>query len=232
MNDRLTLYSAKVCPFAQRTLILCKEKNLEYDLIEIDLDNKPKSFTDLTPTGTVPLISHKGAAIYESSVINEYLDQIFPTPPLFSSDPVEKAFMKILISYCDNRLIPAFYKLLLGQDADKRDQLREPLKNVLQFIEEEGFNKHGNSGDYFFGKTLSMVDITFYPFFERFVVLAHYRDMPIPASCVRLKHWFETMQTLDSVKQTANPNAFYIDKYKHYADGSTQREGAKRLMDN
>jgi len=232
MLEPLVIYSAKVCPFAQRTLILLKEKNIDYQLIEIDLDNKPGWFLEISPYGKVPLIKHQNKYFYESSIINEYLEEVFVTPSFLANDPVLTAYMRIWIAYCNSEFIPVFYKLLLTQEQDKYPALRDSLINSLYFIEREGFGKFGNDGDYFFGSKISLVDITFYPFFERFISNEYYRDAKIPEDCKRIRQWMRVMRERSSVKETSNSPEFYIDRYAKYAAGDTSRQGYKKLLDD
>ena len=125
--SHLTLYAAKVCPFAQRTLITLKHKQLEYNYVEIDLDDKPSDFLEISPYGRVPVLQHNQAVIYESAIINEYLDEVFVDPKCLSTDFTIKAFMRIWIKYLDATFIPAFFNLL--HESNENDQLE--LKQTL-----------------------------------------------------------------------------------------------------
>ncbi len=231
-NPDFVLYSAKVCPFVQRTLILLNFKKVDYKVIEIDLDNKPADFLKLSPSGKVPLLIHKDKVLYESAVINEYLEEILPSPRLLSDCPHTKALMRIWIGYCNSELIPAFYKLLLSQDETQHETLKENLLKVLNHMETTGFARHSKEGCYFFDDTISLVDITFYPFFERFVANEYYRGAKIPKNLTHLRNWIKTMRQLPQVKPTANPPEFYIQRYAKYADGTTPRSGAKKIIDD
>lgn len=232
MSEQLEIYSAAVCPFAQRTLILLKEKNIDYQLIEIDLNNRPSWFLEISPYGKVPLIKHQNKYIYESSIINEYLEEVFITPSFLASDPLIRAYMRIWIAYCNTEFIPVYYKLLLTQEKDKYPALRDTLINSLYFIEREGFGKFGATGDYFFGSKLSLVDITYYPFFERFIINEYYRDTKIPDDCKRLRQWIQVMRERSSVKETSNSPEFYIKHYAKFAAGDTSRQGYKKTLDD
>jgi glutathione S-transferase len=84
-------------------------------------------------------------------------------------------------------------------------------------MEKEGIGKRKSDGSYWFGKSLSLVDLTFYPWFERWSVIEHYRGFELPSECTRLKEWWETMSQRDSVKAIANPTDYYIQRYASYA---------------
>lgn len=228
MND-LQIISANVCPYAQRTRMVLHEKGLTFELTEIDLKNKPDWFLDVSPYGKVPVLRHKGHTIYESAVINEYLDETFPTPPLMPTEPTERALARIWIEYCNSQFCPLFYKLLLNQDRSEQLQLVEKLNGVLLFMEREGLVRLQGEGPYWMGERANLVDFTFYPFFERFAVLSHYRGADLPADCQRLRTWLSTMKDHPAATATQNTDAFHIDNYKKYADGSANGVTAREM---
>jgi glutathione S-transferase len=89
----ITIYSVAGCPYAQRTRILLSIKNIDARLIELDLSKKrPDWFLAINPAGKVPAIVHAERPLNESSVINEYLQEVFPDPSVFPSDPYQKRF--------------------------------------------------------------------------------------------------------------------------------------------
>jgi len=124
MSD-LQIISANVCPFAQRTRMVLNEKSLDFELVEINLKDKPDWFLDVSPYGKVPVLRHNGRTIYESAVINEYLDESFPEHPLMPSDPASRALARIWIDYCNNQFCPLFYKVLLSQDKATQKELTD-----------------------------------------------------------------------------------------------------------
>ena len=75
MNAEVALYSAAVCPYAQRTRLLLREKGVRYDTVEVDLKNKSADFLAISPYSKVPVIKRGKDVVWESSVINEYLDE-------------------------------------------------------------------------------------------------------------------------------------------------------------
>ena len=70
------------------------------------------------------------------------------------------------------------------------------------------------------GTEPSLVDYSYYPFFERFCNVEHYRDYQIPGSCMRLLVWRDAMEALPIVRQIANAPEFYIERAKAYAQPS------------
>ena len=228
MSD-LQIISANVCPYAQRTRMVLHEKGVAVEVTEIDLKNKPDWFLEVSPYGKVPVLRHQGRVIYESAVINEYLEETFPAPPLMPIDPGERALARIWIEYCNSQYCPLFYKLLLTQDVAGQQELAEKLQGVLLFMEREGLTKVQGEGPYWMGADPSLVDFTFYPFLERFVVLSHYREVELPADCQRLGAWMETMKKHPAAVATANSEAFHIDNYQKYANGTANGVTAEEM---
>jgi len=111
----LQLYFAKGSTFSQRTRVVLLEKKVEFTPIELDLQNKPADFLQVSRYGKVPAIKQRNVALYESAIVNEYLDDVFP-PPLLPGDPAKRAIRfaklrriaRIWIDYANTHLVPAF----------------------------------------------------------------------------------------------------------------------------
>lgn len=228
----LELYSASVCPFAHRTRLTLMEKGIDFQLIEIDLNNKPDWFSEVSPYGKVPVIKHQENRIWESAIINEYLEEAFPEPALLPDSPSKRALARIWIDFANTKLVPVFYKMLLEQNPEKQTKWKIQFQEQLQFMEKEGMQKLSCNGKYWFGNRLSLVDLTFYPWFERFCVLEHYRDVFIPSSCSILKHWWQEMFQRESVQQIKNAPEFYIAQYEKYANNTASGITAQEMRDS
>lgn len=207
----LQLYFAKASTFSQRTRVVLLEKGIDFTPIEIDLQNKPAEFLKISRYGKVPAIKHGDAQIYESAIINEYLDEVFPLPPLLPSDPAAKAIARIWIDYANTRLVPAFNKLLRGKDDREQEQGRREFLESLLYIEQEGLGK--SNGQYLLGDNFSLVDISFYPWFERLPVLEHFRNFSLPSETPRLQNWWSAVRDRDSIRAVANPTSFYVERF-------------------
>lgn len=214
----LNIYSAKACPFAHRTRLVLLEKGIDFTLTEIDLQNKPDWFTQVSRYGKVPAIKHGDNEIYESAIINEYLEEVFPEPPLLPRDPGKRAIARIWIDYANTRFVSAFSKLLRGKDAQEQEQGRQELHESLLYIEREGLGKLSHDGLYWFGDTLSLVDLTFYPWFERFPTLQHLRQFTLPPEATHLQKWWDAVRQRASVQAIENPVSFYLERYARFAN--------------
>ncbi len=214
----LHLYSAQACPFAHRTRLVLLEKEVDFQLTEIDLQNKPEWFAQISRYGKVPAIRHGDNEVYESAIINEYLDEVFPEPPLLPRDPGSRAIARIWIDYANTRFVPAVSKLLRGQDAEEQQQGRLELLESILYIEREGLGKLSGDGPYWFGDTLTLVDLTFYPWFERLPALDYYRNFTLPSEVSRLQKWQKAVWNRKSVRAIENPASFYIERYAKFAN--------------
>jgi len=232
MNDKadsIRLYSAEVCPFAHRTRLLLAEKGAAYELNEIDLKNMPAWFRDISPYGKVPLLEVGDDRVWESAVINEYLEETLPDPPLMPADAAGRANARIWIDYANNYFVPYFYKLLLEQDANRQEELAVRLRERLGHMETVGFGA-GNPGPWWLGAQFTLVDLSFYPFFERFCVLEHYRHVSL-ADYPRLFDWLQAMGQRDSVQAHQLASDLYLRRYAEYANGTAAGKTAQEMRD-
>ena len=210
------LFSYEACPYAQRARMALIEKGIDFQLTEVDLYNKPDWFKQLSPYGKVPLVRHKNAIVYESRIINEYIEDAFPAPAMMPRDPAIRAKARIWIDYCDSYLMPALHKMI----ADRRDAAQQ-AKNIalvadkFRFLESEGLRKL-SEGPFFLGSEVSMVDVHYMPFMERFPCYAALWGAQLPDDCTRLKAWFDTMQERPSHKKTVSSLEFHLIRYRRY----------------
>lgn len=215
----IEIISAEVCPFAQRSRMVLIEKGVDFSLTEVDLDNKPDWFSQVSPYGKVPVVRHGDNVIWESSIINEYLDECYPEPALMPAAPTARAAARIWIDYCNGKWLPTMYKLLTAQEPEEQDRLRAEVLGQFQFIESAALARF-DSRPYWLGETVSLVDVSYYPFFERLPVWREYRDLEIPDTCTRLRRWLDAMFIRESAKATSNRADYYIPRYARYANNS------------
>ena len=105
----LELYHAGLTACSKKVRLCLKEKGLSYisRFININLfEQHERKYLELNPNGLVPTLVHDGAPIIESSVINEYLDDVFPEAPLRPSAPLERARMRVWSKLADEALGP------------------------------------------------------------------------------------------------------------------------------
>ncbi|MEM8688421.1 MAG: glutathione S-transferase family protein [Pseudomonadota bacterium] len=213
----MELFTARVCPYAHRTRLALLEKGVAFEHIEEDLKNKSARFLEVSPYGKVPALVHNGQTLYESLIINEYLDETFPERPLMPSDPVLRAKARIWIHYCDAYFVGDFYSVIQNKDRSKDSELKEKLAERLRKAEREGFGELSGDGPYWLGADVSLVDLAWYPFFERLPAWTHYRGFDVPDDCPKIAAWAEAMAARASARDVANDAAYYIEGYARYA---------------
>jgi len=204
----IELFTSNLSPYAHRVRLALLEKKIDFWHTEIDLANKPEWFLVIAPLGEVPVIRHEDRFISDSTVILEYLDEVFPTPSLRPKDPAKRAIARFWLRFADERFAPAIDHCLTAETADEQTASAAELRDHLLFMEREGLARCGR-GPYWMGSELSIVDLAFYPFFERFPAIQQYRPVSLPLISIRLRYWLDAMRERASVKATQNPVDFY-----------------------
>jgi glutathione S-transferase len=121
----LTLYDADRCPYCARVRIVLAEKGVTYETVVVDLDDRPAWLYEKNPLGKVPVLEEDDFVLPESAVINEYLEERFPEPPLWPAHPAERAAGRLLVERFD-RLSRPYYALRRG-DEEARPRLDAEL---------------------------------------------------------------------------------------------------------
>ncbi len=213
----LELFTALICPYAHRTRLVLAEKNIAFDLTEIDFKNKPARFLEVSRYGKVPAIVHQGRVVYESAIVNEYLDEVFPEPAMMPDDPGLRAQARIWTHYLDNYLLNDHYAAIKQSDGAKLDEARETMAGHFRALD-AAMTELGGQGPFFLGERIALLDCNLYPFFERLPAWTHYRGIGLPDDCRRLAAWRDTMAGRASVTEIANDADYYVNHYAGYAN--------------
>jgi len=152
----LTLYDADRCPYCARVRILLAEKGLEYETVVVDLDDRPAWIFDKNPLGKVPVLEEDAFVLPESVVINEYLEERYPEPPLWPADPAERAAARLLVERFDQLGRP-YYALRRGSEG-ARDDLDEELTKLDWLLQ---------SRPYLTGRDFGLADVAYLPWILR-----------------------------------------------------------------
>lgn len=220
--EEVRLYSIAVCPFAQRTRILLKLKGVPFQLTEIDITKpRPDWFLKLNPLGQVPVIEHRDIVLNESSVINEYLEEIFPQPAVFPSSPYRKARCRILIDYCNHEFVPAMYRLLMNQERSKDCGLTDKALGTWRWTN-DFLLRHNSDGVYLFDEDgFGIAELSFAPFFMRYCLNEYYRYFQLPdgEAYARVRKWRDALLRHPLVIETGMPDEAFIKFYYDYSLG-------------
>jgi glutathione S-transferase len=126
--------------------------------VECDLANKPKELLALNPYGKVPVLVDGDAVIYESAIINEYLEDKYPDVSLMPREPLSRSRARIWIDFCNTRLQRAAG--FIAHDF-KVAESAEELRQFLQTLDREMRDRQ------YIAENYSLADITYIPFFVR-----------------------------------------------------------------
>src|SRR5262249_10123911 len=133
----LTLYNLPSSPYCWKVRICLAEKKLEYRT-ETPADREKDPFKSLTPVGKMPvLVLEDGTPIFESTIINEYLQERYPRPPLMPNDPADRARARMFEDFCDLYLAPALRLVFTANYRFDKGKIYR-LKTVNKEQEAEG----------------------------------------------------------------------------------------------
>jgi len=152
----ITLYNAARCPYAARARIVLAEKGIEFEVVEIDLSDRPAWLYEKNPAGRVPVIEEEGWVLPESVVIMEFLEERYPEPPLLPADPADRAAARLLI-FRDRDFTDPYYAFRRGEDG-AREELDAALGRFEALLAER---------PYLGGMEYGLADIAFVPWFLR-----------------------------------------------------------------
>jgi stringent starvation protein A len=152
----ITLYDADRCPYCARTRIVLAEKGLEYETVEIDLDDRPAWIYEKNPLGRVPVFEDGAFVLPESAVIAEYLEERFPEPALWPADAAERAFGRLLVFRFDELSKP-YYALRRGEDG-ARERLDAELAKLNAMLDARPFLT---------GREFGLADVAYVPWLIR-----------------------------------------------------------------
>ncbi|NEP83345.1 MAG: glutathione S-transferase family protein [Okeania sp. SIO3B3] len=196
-----TLYYHQQSNFSRKIRILLAEKKLNCELKEIDLRNKPPQFLKLSPIGKVPVfVEEDGTVIWDSTLIAEYLDQTYPKPTFYPTNPQAKLecrkweeladylgdnIINLWILNLTKNLEPTFY----------RKRLETSINNLFPVFDQQLAQSQYLLG----GDTWTTADIAALCSFGYYSLrlnedwLAQYHN---------LKRWFHELHDRESVKST------------------------------
>lgn len=252
-----TLYGSWFCPFVQRVWIVLHLKSIPHRYVEINPYHKASEFLARNPRGLVPTLAvndptyaggsssstdgdgtvpdTKEKILYESNIIAEYLDAVYPQPrALLSTEPYARARAKIWIDWVSSKIVPAFYRFL-QHTPDKSYSLESARAEFTAHLKMLVREMHP-TGPWFGGREIGMVDIAVIPWAERAFLLDHYKggsgvgveteegDREV---WERFWAWAEAVSRCESVRATMSEREKYIEAYQRYAEDTTGSEVGK-----
>jgi glutathione S-transferase len=202
-STSIKLYDSQTSPNCHRVKVVLEEKQLPYELIPVDLkagEQKKPEFLRLNPYGKVPVLVDGETVVYESCIINEYLEEKYPEHRLMPADHGLRAKIRISIDYGLNHFAPPYQRIrqeMRGKAKPERNaQVIESsvteLVRLFQRFEQELEDKSYLAGDF------SLLDAALIP---RYLRMAKWGVgiLPNPAlPC--MSSWLRRMKERPSVQ--------------------------------
>jgi glutathione S-transferase len=208
--SRYKLVSFELCPFVQRSVITLNEKRVGFDIKYIDLSNKPEWFLAISPLGKVPvLVVDDDTVLFESAVINEYLDEV-TEGRMLPEDPLERAYGRAWIEFSSNLLMGA-YRMQTAKDAAGVKEHASKVRDLLAKLEQ----KLPDDGPFFYGKELSLVDSSAAPALQRLTWCEELDpDLGLFRGFDKVTRWRDALLARESVKKSTVPDI--VERFHAY----------------
>src|SRR5271154_1426489 len=170
----IKLYDFLPCPFGQKVRIALAEKSLSYELASIDISKGEQRLPEirrLNPYGRVPILVDEDTVVYDSTIINEYLDDEYPDPPILPRIEYSslRARARLFEDFADTSFTPQVGQLMAemakadgASDQNRLARLRQTIERVLDYVNRELQGQHFLAGEF------SVAEIGFVP---RLVIL-------------------------------------------------------------
>ena len=191
----MTLYSGTTCPFSQRCRIVLYEKGMDFQIVDVDLYNKPEDLAVMNPYNRVPVLVERDLILYESNIINEYIDDRFPHPQLMPADPVMRARARLFLYRFEQELFSHIEPVeKSSKSADKsRAAIRDNLVQIAPVFARQKF---------MLGEEFSMLDVAIAPLLWR---LDHY-NIVLPKPAAPLMKYAERIFTRPAFIEALTPS--------------------------
>ena len=201
----IRLISFELCPYVQRCVMTLREKGVAHDIDYVDLSDRPDWFVELSPLGKVPVLEvtrddGSKVVIFESVVINEYLDEV-TEGSMLPADPLERAYSRAWVEF-GNAVLEDAFAITAAKDEAALAKSLEKLGQKLDRLE----RKIG-TGPFFLGAEVSLVDAAFTPALQRLSWANEIHPaMAIFEARPKVARWWNALAARDSVRGSAVPD--------------------------
>jgi glutathione S-transferase len=180
-----------------RTRMVLHEKAIDFEVNEVDLSNKSEEFLKVSPYGKVPVLRVNGTSLYESNIVNEYLDEVYEAPKLMPDDPEGRASVRSWMAFADDYFFPSIFRVRMGPEwgysEDEIQEAKDKLYDALSRLEHQLEDKQCLVGDY------TLADIAHAGNFHRIRELAESGDVPLH-EYPNVMAWMERVEGRESYK--------------------------------
>lgn len=199
----IKLYHFPVSTNSRKVRIALLEKGLEFEKVEIDLakkEQKNPEYLKIHPFGQVPALDDEGFVLYDSTIINEYLDDEYPYPPLMPKDSEGRARVRLLEDFRDTHFNPACVEILremrkpeAERDQKRIDQAKAEITKCFDRLERE------LEGREYLAGAFSLADIAYMANLE----LLERFQLPIDAKHKNAAAWVARLKSRPSFAASA-----------------------------
>ena len=201
----------------QRAVITLKHKQIDYDITYIDLADPPDWFVEMSPLKKVPVLKVDDEVLFESAVINEYLDEI-TGGSLQPSDALARAKNRAWVEFASN-MLGNLYMMKMSKDEERFKKYRDTLIDQLHRVE-----KRLGDGPWFNGAEFSLADTAFAPLFRQNSVAQNRMSVIDPASMPKVTAWAERLLALPEVRDSV------VDDFEDLFLEAMQKNGSYSLF--
>jgi glutathione S-transferase len=171
------------------------EKGINFEVHEVDLSNKSEEFLSVSPYGKVPVLSVNGTSLYESNVVNEYLDEVYDSPKLMPQNPEERALVRSWMAFADDYFFASVYRVRMGlqrgYSGGEIQEAKEKLYDALSRLEHQLEGR-----EYLLGK-YTLADIAHAGNFHRLREVAESGEGPLH-KYPNVMAWMERVESRES----------------------------------
>ena len=158
----MALYSAHTSMDCHRVRFVLAEKGINVDIVNVSIDESAAAdLAELNPYNKAPTLVDRDLVLYDAGVINDYLDERYPHPPLMPVDPVSRAKLRLV----HHRVLREWYPLAYEIEATTGKEAEQAARQLKEAI--IGANELFKLADYIFSDELSLVDCTLGPMMWR-----------------------------------------------------------------
>ena len=193
----MVLYSGTTCPFSQRCRFVLFEKGMDFEIRDVDLFNKPEDINTMNPYGQVPILVERDLVLYESNIINEYIDERFPHPQLMPADPVMRARTRLFLFNFERELFVHVQTLENSNNQKAMEKARTTIRDRLTQLSPIMLKNK-----YMLGDDFSMLDVALAPLLWR---LDHY-GIDLPKTAAPLMKYAERMFSRPAYIEALTPS--------------------------
>ncbi|CAH1187574.1 unnamed protein product [Phyllotreta striolata] len=216
-GHKIRLYSNRFCPYSQRIILVLDAKKIQYEVVNINIANKPDWLYEKVPEGKIPALEVENEEILtDDLIIVDYLEERYHQHPLYPKDPLQKAKDRILIEQF-NKVVNAMYRLTINigrMNMNDDDVIAQGLSVFERELADRGT-------PYFGGSKLGMLDLMIWPWCERAdnLKVFGYQHLLRRDRYKKLMEWRNHMTEDTVVKKSLLHSDYHIKYLQSYRAG-------------